>query len=177
MQAASSARRLGAQTIEAEIVIRDQPPSGAAVAGILVGVPSALAYCAFRIWGELGMSPDGAPWWLHGTAVISLVVGLVMVLVRVPVWVQVGPSGVAYREWFRQGRRSWDDIDSFELGNPADGRFGYVTVRDHSAIRLPAFRTITPAALVGQLRGKRMIYVNLAAGEASSQRRQPRTVV
>ena len=80
-----------------------------------------------------------------------------------PAWVSVGPNGVAFRNWFRAAHFRWDEVESFQVGNPYNAQFAYLISRHASeksraAIKLPEFHTISGFEVVETLRQKRGVY-------------------
>jgi hypothetical protein len=147
---------LPAETIEAEVVIRD-PRSP--IHHVLASVVVVVAVLALRVW--LGPVPLSRP--------VLFVIGAFAVVsigataVRVPVWLRVGPSGVVFREWLRAGSFRWAEIDSFEVGNPSDPRFAYIVLhaaatQSRTAIQAPEFRSVSPSELVRTLRAKQSLH-------------------
>ena len=161
-------KALPLETIEGEVLIRDPKPTWARLLGVIAGLPVAIAYVAFRIWlgrktGFFGAyRHDDLPGVLSALAGWFLLVAAFS-LIRLPMWVSVGPSGVAFRSWFRVGEYRWAEIGSFELGNPTDARFAYIilpsTQQPSRAVRLPAFTAISPSELVATLRRKQRLHV------------------
>ena len=172
----SGAMQLPAETIDAEVVIRDPritwAPTWNTIAGSVGAVLISLVYIAFRVWLDRktgfgafrnGVSPFEG-WLLFG--LVILVAG--WLVVPLPCWVSVGPRGVKFRSWFRRGEYQWTAIESFEVGNPAEPRLAYMVVRSRDglqAVLLPAFRTITPVELAAALRSKQHVYMIHAASQ------------
>ena len=152
----SGRRQLAAHAAEAELVLRDPQST---VQQVLVGAAAVFAIAVARIWiGPIELSP-------RVVAVVGMVVivGVGASLFRLPVWVRVGPSGVAFRAWWRTGQFDWQEIESFEVGNPSEPRLAYILVKPtggsgHRAIRAPMFSTISPSELVQRLEQKRRIF-------------------
>jgi hypothetical protein len=147
---------LVAQTIEADVVIRDPQSS---LQQALVGTLVVFVVLVLRVWlGPFGLS--------RGSVAIMFTVaagGMGATLFRLPVWVRVGARGVIFRSWFRTGQFKWADIESCEVGNPSAPRFAYIVLRPtvrgkERAVPTPRFMTITPVELVGRLKAKQMVF-------------------
>jgi hypothetical protein len=171
-------KRLSAQAIEAEVVIRDPSVTwarvGQAAVGLGTGLLFSLVYVPFRVRLDRvtrsGAFRDG---FTSGDALLVAGIALLITiawLLPMPSWLSVGPLGLRFRRWFLRREYRWSVIESFGIGNPSDPRLAYVFVRtsrgDMKAIRLPSFKTVLPADLVESLRTKQNLF-GVAGSKAS----------
>ena len=148
---------LVAETIAADLVLRDPRSTLQKAIGIMT---VAFALGVLRLWvGPIGLSRNSI-----AVAAIVAVVVAGLTFFRLPVWVRVGPTGVAFRAWFRSGQFRWTQIESFVIGNPSKPRFAYIILRSTArnahgqAIKTPAFQTHSPTELVRILRAKQALF-------------------
>src|ERR1035438_242438 len=146
---------LVAETIAADLVLRDPRSTLQKAIGIMT---VAFALGVLRLWvGPIGLSRNS----IAVDAIVVVVAGLTFF--RLPVWVRVGPTGVAFRAWFRSGQFRWTQIESFVIGNPSKPRFAYIILRSTArnaqgqAIKTPAFQTLSPTELVRILKAKQAL--------------------
>ena len=106
-----------------------------------------------------------APWLIPFLGILAIASMLVESF-RQPEWIQVGPSGVGFREWFRSGHYCWTAVDFIQR----DASFVYLRLRNGKAVRLPAIPTVPSCELMATLRRKQDVYARATMVPSSPPR-------